>query len=448
METITALATPPGVSGLAVIRLSGDKAIEIADKRFFGAKKLRSAETQTIHFGEFIGEKQLIDEVTATIFRKPRSYTGEDVVEISCHGGVIVYGEIIKALIRSGARIAEPGEFTKRAFLNGKMDLSQAEAVADIINSQSIAGAQTAARQLEGGFTGKLKEIRSKLVDAASLLELELDFSDEDIDLIERKEIIEKVKDALNYCVELSDSHAAAEILRSGYFVGLAGYPNSGKSTLFNALLERRRAIVSETPGTTRDFLEEDLFLGGTVVKVIDTAGIRDSTDAIEIEGIKFVESALERSNMIAVINDAALSKNNSDKLFEELKEKYQESKVLKIQNKIDKIGDEPKADEETIYVSAKKGVGIDLIRERIEKEAIKSAERVKDVLVNQRQKALLIKSAENLRKAKEALEQGLENELAAYDIRKAAETLGEITGERWSEEVLNNIFGKFCIGK
>ncbi|MFH1051845.1 MAG: tRNA uridine-5-carboxymethylaminomethyl(34) synthesis GTPase MnmE [bacterium] len=447
MSTITALATPPGIGGIAVIRISGDKTIEIVDQSFKTSIVQNLYGTHSVLYGKFYDEDTLLDTVLVTTFRKPNSYTGEDVIEISCHGGYLVAGEIINILIKHGAKLAEPGEFTKRAFLNGKMDLTQVEAVADIIHSSSVQGVHTSARQLSGEFTSRLKNLRNQLVEIAGLLELELDFADEDVELLNKDDIKGKIQSAQKYCRELADSYKSAEILRSGYFVGIVGYPNAGKSRLFNTLLKKRRAIVSEIPGTTRDYLEENMMIGGIMFRLIDTAGIRDSTNIIEIEGIKLVESILEQSNMILVLNDISISESNSEKLFEELKEKYPESYVILVQNKIDLIT-AIKKNKKWLYISAKRGDGIDMLKNVLYHNAKQSTERINDVLVNQRQANLLNQASKDLEYAMLSLDSGLTNEIIAIDIRNAAKKLGELTGESWSEEVLNTVFGKFCIGK
>lgn len=448
-DTITALATPPGVAGLSVVRVSGDDAIAIVDGCFSGKVKIIDAKTHTIHFGNFYHHENLIDSVTVSIFLEPNSYTGENVIEIGCHGGVIIYQEIISTLLENGCRMAGPGEFTRRAFLNGKLDLLQVEAVADIIHSQSVPGVLTASRQLKGYFTERLKQFRDNLINIASLLELELDFIEEDIVFAHKDEIKSKLVDAVKLCNDLTASYKASEILRSGYFVGIAGYPNSGKSTLFNCLLQRQRAITSHLPGTTRDYLEETIIINGISVKIIDTAGIRDTDDIIELEGIKLVLSVLEQSNMILVINDVSVSLSNSDSLYHVLKQKYPEKEIILINNKIDLIKDNFNITNfDAVYISAKKNVGIEQLKARIENSAAKSTERINDVLINQRHALLLTKAVGELNQALDAINAGLENELIAIDIRRAIKTLGEITGESWSEEILNNIFSQFCIGK
>lgn len=448
-RTIAALATPPGVSGLAVIRLSGPDAFTIADYFFKGKLILAGAPSHTIHYGKFIDGEKLVDTVTASVFVAPNSYTGENVVEISCHGGLLIANEIIKALTIAGAAPAEPGEFTRRAFLNGKLDLAQVEAVADIIHSSSLPGAQTAARQLAGAFTDRLSSVRLQLLDISALLELELDFADEDIEFVRKNDIISKIDAAISFCSSLASSFSDAQVLRSGYFVSLAGYPNSGKSTLFNALLNRKRAIVSEIPGTTRDYLEETLMLGGIAIRLVDTAGIRPTDHIVEIEGIRMGESLLEQSNMIIILNDVSISPDHSDRLYSKISERYPAARTIIVHNKIDLAEIDPdETKSETINISAKKNIGIEALKTLIENEALHSAERVKDVLVNQRQALLLGQAADALNNAVHSLMEGFDNAAVSIDIREAARKLGEITGETWNEDVLNHIFQRFCIGK
>lgn len=449
-DTIVALATPPGVSGIAVIRLSGDDAIEIAARCFQGKTDLNNSPTHRIYYGKFVNDGKFIDDVTISIFRNPNSYTGEDIVEISCHGGMIIYNEIIKTLIHRGARLAQPGEYTKRAFINGKMDLLQAEAVADIISSVSYISEQTSARQLFGDFTNKINAFRKELIDIASLLEIELDFADEDLEFIPKTRIRNQINEILKFAQSLIESYKSAQILRSGYFVAIVGYPNSGKSTLFNTLLKRNRAIVSEIPGTTRDYLEEYIYLEGLPIKLIDTAGLRDTEDVIEIEGIRFVESLLSQSNLILVLNDASISFDHSQNLYSELMKRYTTAKLMLIQNKIDRIENYHKMEKRTseLYISAKNGMGINELTQYISNEAMNSINREQDVLLNLRHYAILEKVKENLENALTSIDENLENEFIAIDIRSALTHLGELTGEVYNEEILNNIFSKFCIGK
>ncbi|MGQ9820030.1 MAG: tRNA uridine-5-carboxymethylaminomethyl(34) synthesis GTPase MnmE [Candidatus Kapaibacteriales bacterium] len=448
-DTIVALSTPPGISGMAVIRLSGEKAFELIDECFEGKVKITEAKTHTIHYGKFHDEGNLIDFVTIAVFRKPNSYTGEDVAEIACHGGLVVIDQIIQTIQRKGCRLATPGEFTKRAFLNGKIDLTQVEAVADLIHSVSLPAYQTAVRQLAGEFHKKIQAFRKKLLDASSLLELELDFADEGFEFVEREKIIQSITESIEFCTQLASSYKGSEILRSGFYVGIAGYPNSGKSTLFNSLLQRRRAIVSEIPGTTRDYLEEPMFINDILVKLVDTAGVRSTTDIVEIEGIQMGESLLAQSNMIIILNDLTNGLHFSDKLFKEMLERYPHSKILLVHNKMDLYSGEIVSGlENTFFISAKFGTGIDKLKEKIYETARNDIGSQKDVLINQRHYLLLQQAKEELQNALASVRQGLGNELVAVDIRRSVKTLGEIIGESWSEEVLNNIFSRFCIGK
>lgn len=448
-DTIVALATPPGISGIAVIRLSGPEAIEITNKLFSGKTKISEALSHTIHYGKFIADDVVIDSVTISVFKKPNSYTGEDVIELSCHGGILIVDEIISVLIKNGARHAQAGEFTRRAFLNGKMDLTQVEAVADIIHSHSKIGFQTSARQIFGSFKKYISVIRQNLLDISSLLELELDFADEDIDLIDRTSIYNKLEETISNCTKLKDSYKASEIARSGYFIGIAGHPNSGKSTLFNALLEKERAIVSHIPGTTRDYLEETLFFDGITVKITDTAGIRETDDVVEIQGIRMIDSVLKQSNLIIVLNDISSDKEESNELFRQLKEKYPESDIVVVNNKIDLLSEEEynKSDNQ-FYISAKRGNGIAKLKDFIRERAIKSVAAVNDILLNKRQSLLLEQAITILTQIRDNIFRIKENELISIDIHRTADILGEITGEKWNEAVLNNMFSNFCIGK
>jgi tRNA modification GTPase len=447
MRTIAATATAPGLSGIAVIRVSGDNAIEICDKIFIGKSKISDMKASTIRYGEIIDDKNIIDQVTVSLFKSPRSYTGEDIVEISCHGGNIISSMILELLYKNGAYPAEAGEFTKRAFLNGKLDLTQAEAVADMIHSISTPSARTAARQLSGGFSKKLSEFRSKLVEICSLLEIELDFLDDDIQFTDSSKIINLIDDSISYCKSLIDSFKSAEILRSGFKVAIVGKPNSGKSTLFNALLNKNRAIVSDIPGTTRDYLEEFIYLGSAPIKIIDTAGLRESEDLIEIEGIKLVESLIKESDLILVINDYSISMDNSNSLISEIKDKYSEIPIIIAHNKID-ISNIDNSNREYVYISAKHRIGLEDLYTRIidiYNNTIRSNE---DVLINSRHAQLLALIIDDLNNAKNIIQNKMDNELAIIDIRNAASKIGEISGETFGEEILNKIFSSFCIGK
>lgn len=467
-DTICAIATPPGIGGLAVIRLSGEDAFSIAEACFRGKLPLSQTPSHTIHYGLFRNpvdnhtlsnydsKQQVLDTVTASVFRAPNSYTGEHVVEIGCHGGMIVAEEIVSALVFAGARPATAGEFTKRAFLNGKLDLTQAEAVAELIHASSVQGSRAAAAQLLGGFTAKMKDIRSQLIEICGLLELELDFSEEDIEFVDKNQLHIKINEVISSCEHLTETFRASEVLRSGFNVAIVGFPNAGKSSLLNALLDKKRAIVSEIPGTTRDYLRETTFLGGISVHFVDTAGFRASEDRIELEGIALAEHILEECHCILVLNDASLGIYHSDSLREKLFQSFPQADIFIVQNKIDEIRKLQIEQQHLtewiesggLVISALTGEGLLDLRERIRTLALHNSERVLDVMLNSRHAGLLSLIIQSLKSALLAIEDAPSNEFIALDVRQALRLLGEITGEVFSEEVLNDVFAKFCIGK
>jgi tRNA modification GTPase len=454
-DPICALATPLGAAGLAVVRLSGEDAIAIADACFRGRGRLADAATHTIHYGKLYSpaqkqdvmlSSQMLDTVVASVFRAPHSYTGEDVVEFGCHGGVIVSNEIVQALIQAGARHAEPGEFTKRAFLNQKLDLTQVEAVGDLIHAVSTHGAHAAARQIAGGLTAKLTELRERLLKLCGLLELELDFSHEDVELVSKEDLCASIEEAWGYCLALAEAHRSSEIVRSGFCVGIVGYPNAGKSSLLNALLERTRAIVSDIPGTTRDYIEEFITLDGLAVKLVDTAGFRVSSDVIEVQGIQLAESLLEQCNLIVVLNDLTLGAAHSNPLLTALQAKFGSAEFALVQNKIDAVPNYVASGE--LAISTHTSAGLAALRRFIAHRAAANTQGVSDALINARQAALLTQAAASMQAAMQAAQDGASNEFVAIDIREALKRIGEVTGAVWNEDVLNSIFAKFCIGK
>ncbi len=448
-DPICALATPPGVAGLAIIRLSGTDCFAIADNLFRGKTTIASAKSHTIHYGTFHSTSaQALDQVTAFVYRAPHSYTGEDVVEFGCHGGRIVSEEIVEALIAAGARHAEPGEFTKRAFLNQKMDLTQAEAVGDIIHAVSTQGSHAAARQLMGGFTRRLAALREKLMELCGLLELELDFSQEDIELIDKRLLAERIEETRGFCLELANSYRSAEIARSGYSVGIVGYPNAGKSSLLNALLERKRAIVSATPGTTRDYIEEMIHLEGAAVRLVDTAGFRESGDMVEVEGIRLAVELLEQCHLILVLNDITEGEDHSIGLMTSLHAQFPDAECVPVNTKLDIIGNATFAPKNVLGISTTSGAGMAELKRFLASKANTATETVSDALINARQALLLRQAAESLAKAREAALAGESNEFTAIDLRDALKRIGEITGAVWNDDILNAVFGKFCIGK
>ena len=449
-DTICALATPPGVGGLAVIRVSGSRAFEVCDVHFSGNTALSLSDSHTIHYGWWVVNNGRVDSVTATVFHAPHSYTGEHVVEIGCHGGGFVVEQIIGSLLNAHARLANPGEFTRRAFMNRKLDLTQAEAVADLIHSQSRVGTQIAARQLAGGFTHKLTALRQQLLDVIGLLELELDFSEEDVVFVDRTAFGVAISQILQEVDATSASAHGAEVLRSGYHVAVVGHPNAGKSSLFNALLGRNRAIVSEVPGTTRDYLSETLFIDGYTVHLSDTAGLRETKDQIELQGINITGSLIEQSDLVLVVNDASIGFNHSEALIADLEARFPNAEMVIAHNKMDLVHTAPQSlgNQESILCSAETGLGLERVRVMFSERVQKSTSSVTDILLNSRQMHLLQMAGSHVRSCQAGLEQGLSADFLAVDIRSAIRLFGDITGDSWNPDVLDSVFSRFCIGK
>ncbi len=447
-DTICALATPPGSAGLAVVRVSGPQALQMCSGLFSANKDITEAAPHTIMYGWFQWNGARVDSVTAAVFRSPHSYTGEDVVEIGCHGGVFVTEQILDALIEKGARFAQPGEFTRRAFLNGKLDLTQVEAVADIIHAETRVGAQTAARQLSGGFARKLSSIREQLLDIIGLLELELDFSEEDVEFVDRQHLRSLVQELCNDVDTLAQQERSAEVLRTGYHVAVVGFPNAGKSSLFNALLDRPRAIVSAVAGTTRDYLHETVLLEGYNIHLVDTAGLRDASDSIEVQGISLTASVMQESNLILVINDISQGAYHSQGLLDDTRQKYPEARHLLVQNKVDLVQSTPSTPGDWIVCSANTGHGIESLKNALVRFAKEHGSSPADMLVNARQAQLLRSIGASLRSCMQGMASGLTSEFLAVDLRTCVRLLGEISGETWNPDVLDTVFSRFCIGK
>lgn len=453
-DTICALATANGVGAIAVIRVSGKDSLNIVSSVF--SKELTKAKTHTIHFGTFrkiTGE--LIDEVLVAVFEEGKSFTGEESVEISCHGSVYIQQQIIATLLVKGCRIAEPGEFTMRAFLNGKMDLSQAEAVADLISSMSKNSHEIALKQLRGRFSSELKELREKLIHFASMIELELDFAEEDVEFADRSELKSLVNEVLEYVRRLASSFELGNAIKNGVPVAIVGAPNSGKSTLLNQLLGEDRAIVSEIAGTTRDIIEETLNIEGILFRLIDTAGIREhAAEEIEAMGIKRSFAKIDAAKIILVltdINQEAEAIETVARWVEELKHKHPGKKVVVIGNKRDLSSELLvwKFSLPFISISAKSGQGVDELKSLLVNEVIGSFDMNNETIVtNVRHFDALKKTEESLEKAKSGLENGITGDFVAMDIRQAMYQLGSITGDISTEDLLSNIFSKFCIGK
>ncbi|NNK83543.1 MAG: tRNA uridine-5-carboxymethylaminomethyl(34) synthesis GTPase MnmE [Flavobacteriaceae bacterium] len=461
-DTIIALSTPSGVGAIAVIRVSGKQAITICDKNFKSVshKKLVEQATHTIHLGHIIKNKKELDEVLVSVFKNPNSYTGEDVVEISCHGSPYIQQEIIQLFLREGCRLANPGEFTLRAFLNGKLDLSQAEAVADLIASENEASHQVAMQQMRGGFSIEIKTLREELLNFASLIELELDFAEEDVEFVNRdqfKNLVTKIVNVLKYLI---DSFAVGNVLKNGIPVAIIGEPNVGKSTLLNALLNDDRAIVSDIAGTTRDAIEDEITIGGIGFRFIDTAGIRDTVDVIESIGIKKTYEKISQSQIIIYLFDANIVSNNKSSVsriiteIEKIKNKFPLKAMLIIANKVDKLKDAQKSNlktliPEVLLLSAKEITGVDSLQQKlldyINTGALKNNQ---TIVTNSRHYDALLKALEELQKVQHGIDSNLSGDLLAIDIRQALHYLGEITGEITNDDLLGNIFANFCIGK
>lgn len=446
-DTICALATAGGTGAIAVIRVSGDKSLEIISTLF--SKDLTSKESHTVHFGLLRDkESALIDEVLISIFKDGKSYTGEESAEISCHGSPYIQQQVMNALIEAGCRLAAPGEFTQRAFLNGKLDLSQAEAVADLISSQSKRTHDIALKQLRGRFSSELKELRDKLIHFASLVELELDFAEEDVEFADRTELKQLVKEVLTYIRRLADSFKLGNALKNGVPVAIVGAPNTGKSTLLNQLLGDDRAIVSDIAGTTRDVIEETMNIGGILFRLIDTAGIRSGAEEIEALGIERSHQKIEQASIVLCMADGSNSAsiNEVANWVLELRQKYPEKQIIEVVNKMD-IG--KSLPEDALCISAKEGTNMDALKNKLV-QVIQGDYNYADdtIITNARHHAALEKTAESLEKALEGLETDITGDFVAMDIRQAMFDLGTITGDISADDLLGNIFAHFCIGK
>ncbi|WP_340077647.1 tRNA uridine-5-carboxymethylaminomethyl(34) synthesis GTPase MnmE [Leptobacterium sp. I13] len=463
-DTIVALATPPGAGAVAIIRVSGNNAITIASSLFesISNKKLTYQKSHTIHLGHIVDGDKVIDQVLASIFIAPHSYTGENVVEIACHGSNYIQQEIIQLFIRNECRIANPGEFTLRAFLSGKIDLSQAEAVADLIASDNKAAHQLAIKQMRGGFSNEIKQLRDELMNFASLIELELDFAEEDVAFADRERFNELLNNIESVLKRLIDSFAVGNVIKSGIPVAIIGEPNVGKSTLLNALLNEDRAIVSAIAGTTRDAIEDEISIGGIGFRFIDTAGIRDTEDVVESIGIKKTFEKIEQAQVVIYLFDAEKFKFQSSKFsveIEKIKNKYPQKPLVVIANKVDQLSEgEIKTLDVTssaikksrfLKLSAKQGHGVEELKVTLSNFVNTGALRNDETIVtNTRHYDALLKALEEIKKVQVGLSQGISGDLMAIDIRQALYHFGEITGEITSDELLGNIFANFCIGK
>ena len=462
-DTIVALATATGVGAISVIRLSGKEAIELSDKVFktLSGKLLSEAPSHTVHLGTIKSENQVIDECLATIFKGKKSYTGEPVVEFSCHGSAYITQEVIKLCLANGARLAEAGEFTKRAFLNGKLALNQAEAVADLIASDSKASHQVALQQMRGGFTSEIEDLRQELLNFASLIELELDFSEEDVEFADRSQFEQLLKRIKTTLQTLIQSFSAGNAIKNGIPVAIVGKPNAGKSTLLNTLLNEERAIVSDIAGTTRDTIEETLHIAGVTFRFIDTAGIRDTQDKIEAIGVEKAKEKIKKAQIVLYLYNE--KENTTDEVIHFVTENYhKEAKFILLHNKIEDLQEVitpfdneilASIPEEYIFsqlrISAKENINIDELKKILSlyvKNLSPSAGNT--IITNIRHYEALNNALQALEKVEEGMQIHLSGDLLAIDIRETLYHLGSITGAVSNDELLGNIFSRFCIGK
>ena len=456
-ETIAAIGTKPGESAIGIVRMSGDKAIKIAEKIFrsYSNKKINDMKTFSIIYGYIVDEKErIIDQVIVSLMRKPKSYTKEDIVEINCHGGIIATETVLELCIKNGARLAEPGEFTKRAFLNGRIDLSQAEAVMDIVRAKTEKSLRLAAKNIKGGVKEKISSIRKNLLEVLVDIEASIDFIEEDIEITPYEELEKKVKKIKNEISTLINDEKKGEIIKNGIRVVIVGKPNVGKSSLLNAIAKKEKAIVTHIPGTTRDAVEEIIYLEGIPVLLTDTAGIRRARNLIEKIGVEKSVNYIEDSDIVILIIDSSVALDKQDKkIFNLIKSKN----IIICLNKIDlkKVTDlmvlkDEFGTDKVIEISAKKSVGIEKIENEIKNrifgdEGINIEEKI---IVNKRQKKILLDVKKLLKNAMRAMELKMSEEFPSSDLKICYDLLGEITGEVTNDDILNGIFSKFCIGK
>ncbi len=449
-KTIAALATPPGIGGIGIIRVAGEKAVEIVNPLFTG-KDLSKQQGNTIHFGKIVSGDKILDEVLVSIFKAPHSYTGDDIVEISCHGSSFIQETILKTLLDAGCALARPGEFTQRAFLNGKMDLAQAEAVADLIAANSSASHQLALQQMRGGFSSEIMQLRERLIWFASLIELELDFSQEDVEFADRTKLQQLLAEMQLKIGSLLKSFQLGNAIKEGVPVAIVGKPNSGKSTLLNTLVNEERAIVSDIAGTTRDTIEEILNINGILFRLIDTAGIRQTDNVIEQIGVEKALEKIEQAQLVIYVFDSSVTEEEELKVeVENLK--IQPEKLILVANKIDLDSEDANLTIKNLHmlkISALKKSGVNELKEFLYTSVTKDKlGNESSVVSNQRHYQNLKTTSNILANVQVGIEHNLQSDLLAANIRYALQSLGEITGQITNEDLLDTIFSKFCIGK
>ncbi|MBP5421294.1 MAG: tRNA uridine-5-carboxymethylaminomethyl(34) synthesis GTPase MnmE [Paludibacteraceae bacterium] len=462
-DTICAVSTASGLGAIAIVRVSGDQAIETVDSIFQSSRKnfkLNEAKTHTAHYGKILNDKtEVIDEVLATVFRAPNSFTGEDSVEIACHGSHYIQQEIIKQLLSKGCRIATHGEFTQRAFANGRMDLSQAEAVADLIACQNKASHRLAMNQMRGGFSKEISILRDRLLTFTSLVELELDFSDhEELEFADRSELKALAEEILKKIGSLKNSFSTGNAIKNGIPVSIIGETNAGKSTLLNYLLKEDKAIVSDIHGTTRDVIEDTVIIDGLLFRFIDTAGLRNTSDVIENMGIERSYKMMDKASIVLWVIDASQPLHHLDELSVSIMEHLQDKKLIKVFNKVDLIDDPTqqafsdyykKFEGDELFISAKHTLNTDQLEELLVKAAQIPEIGENDVMVtNMRHYEALNNAYSAILRVQDGLENNISGDFLSQDIRECLHYLGEITGEITTDEVLGTIFSRFCIGK
>ena len=456
-DDIIAISSPPGMGAIAIIRISGPKSIS-KFQPFFKSKnnkKLKDQKSHTLHFGDFRFNDKLVDEVLVSVFEKGKSFTGDESVEITCHGSTYIQKTIVETLLENGIRLAKPGEFTMRAFLNGKLDLTQAEAVSDLIYSDSEAMHKISLNQMRGGFQSELKLLRADLLHFLSMIELELDFSEEDVSFANKKDLIKLVDNVEKKLILLKDSFKFGNAIKNGVPVSIAGKPNAGKSSLLNSLLNEEKAIVSNIPGTTRDAIEDTVFIDGIKFRFIDTAGLRETTDEIEIKGIEITKSKILKSSVLIYLFD--INDTNESEILKDLEEFCKDDlKIILVRNKID-LNAKYKINIESfkkynitsiLEISAIDKESVSIVREKLSNEFSNESSNSGVVVTNLRHFNSLSESINSITKVREAIGNDLPGDLLSIDLKNVIGSVGEITGEISNDEMLGNIFSNFCIGK
>ena len=456
-NTIAAIATPIGEGAISVIRVSGESAIAKVDSRFAGNQKLLDVKSHTAHVGHIVdGHDHVIDEVVCIVYRAPKSYTGENAVEINCHGGILVTRRVLECILETGVRPAEPGEFTQRAFLNGRLDLSQAEAVADLIQAQSDKARQTSLDQLEGALSKHIILVREQLVNALGLLELELDFSEEDISLIDKEKVEKLFHQGIEEIDALVKTYKYGKVWREGVRVALVGIPNVGKSSLLNTMLKEDRAIVTEIPGTTRDFIEEKTTISGALFRMVDTAGLRETEDKVEKEGVHRTWKVIKGADLVVFIHDGTKKASPDEIEYLEKIKKEKHKGIVIVCNKVDLSTEKIPVEYIPEYIpvvetSTVADIGIEKLKNELMNKILKASHvdsKESVIITNERHYFALIRAKQFLVSALNSSKNGKSEEFIAVDLRLAIDAIGEIIGLVTTEEILNNIFSKFCIGK